>query len=54
VDDSFDELGFLETRHRIVPPLELLAAQPVALFQTWDRVGLVERLGGSGRLGPGD
>jgi hypothetical protein len=36
VDDSFDQLCFLQVRHGFVPALELGARQTVALFQRWD------------------
>jgi hypothetical protein len=30
---SFNEFGFLDVRHAFIPPLEFLAAKPVARLQ---------------------
>ena len=39
MNDSLDQLGFPEIRHRIVTPLELLAGQAVTVFEWRDRAG---------------
>jgi hypothetical protein len=36
VNDSFDELGLLEIRHRVISPLELGAGQAIAVLQRWN------------------
>ena len=36
VNDSFDQLGFLELGHRHVPPFELSPAEPVAGLERRD------------------
>ena len=38
VDDPFDQLGFLQLRHRLVPALKLGAGQPIAVFEFRDEL----------------
>ena len=44
VDNSFDELGLLQARHRIVATLELVAGQAIAVDQRRNHVAGRSRL----------
>jgi hypothetical protein len=35
-NDAFDQFGLLEPWHGVIPPLEFLAGQSVAIFQKGD------------------